>query len=143
MSLMRVIAGKREGITRVEIIDGDNGFDESGGSLTTMLTRLTESGFVHKYLPLSSRKRGEYYRVTDEFCAFYLQLVEGQFTRPTKNNWLQKQKSPTYRTWSGYAFETICLLHAHQIVQALNVQTAATISSWRYMSTSSSSGVHK
>ena len=39
--------------------------------------------------------------------------------------------SPKYRTWSGYAFEQVCLYHLPQIKQALGISGVQTnVSSW-------------
>ena len=139
IELIRIIAGKREGLSRAEIVKENDELGEDGGGLTDKLNDLVEAGFTHKYLPLGRIKRGEYYRLTDEFCLFYLYWVEKRKpTATTENYWVKKQQTPEYRAWSGYTFETICLRHARQIVRALNIQAAAEISSWRYIPTSKS-----
>ncbi len=130
IKLIRIIAGKREGVSRAEI----GQFNQSGGWLTGRLKELVETGFIHEYLPIGHAKRGKYYRLTDEFCLFYLYWVEGR--KPTsapQNYWVNKQRTPQYRAWSGYTFETICLSHAHQVLAALAIQAAVEISSWRYI----------
>ena len=50
-----------------------------------------------------------------------------------KNYWLQKIGTPEYISWSGYAFETVCLHHIDQIVNALGISGAYySPCSWSY-----------
>lgn len=141
IELVRIIASKRQGVSRVELKKAleTEQKDTLGGGLTEKLRDLFESGFIHKYLPFDRVKRGEYYRLTDEFCLFYLYWVERR--RPTafkKNHWVSMQNTPEYRAWAGYTFESICLGHVHQIIDALNIQVASSIGSWRHASQSTS-----
>lgn len=39
----------------------------------------------------------------------------------SKNYWLQKLGTAEYTAWSGYAFETVCLHHIDQIINALGI----------------------
>ncbi len=50
-----------------------------------------------------------------------------------KNYWLQKIGTPEYAAWSGYSFETVCLHHIEQIVNALGISgTFYSPCSWSY-----------
>ncbi len=132
IKIVRLIAKKRFGISRAAICDGLE--IEDGGGLSDIVSELEKSGFIHSYLPLGHKKKGEYYRLTDEFCLFYLYWVEGnQPDSQAKDYWIKKQKTPEYRAWSGYTFETICIDHVHQIITALEIPMVSKISSWRYM----------
>jgi hypothetical protein len=52
-----------------------------------------------------------------------------------KNYWLQKIGTPEYAAWSGYSFETVCLHHIEQIVNALGISgTFYSPCSWAYLS---------
>ena len=132
MSLVKAITKQREGVNRVQIknILPEMGY---GGGLTDKLIALEEAGFIRSYLPLGHKKKGVYYRLTDEFCLFYLHWVEDRkFAFTHDSYWLRKQNTPEHRAWSGYAFELICMGHINQIVKALNIKTVAEIYSWRY-----------
>ncbi len=131
IELVRAIAKKREGVSRIELTKSLPG-TQVGGGLSKKLRDLEETGFIHAYIPLQ-RKRGEYYRLTDEYCLFYLYWLDHEKqTAYSKTYWSTKITSPKYHAWSGYSFESICLRHSEQIIQALNIHAAVEISSWRY-----------
>jgi hypothetical protein len=47
--------------------------------------------------------------------------------------WLKKSSAPSWRSWSGYVFEGICLKHSDNIKQALGISGVFTeISAWRH-----------
>jgi hypothetical protein len=47
--------------------------------------------------------------------------------RGKKNvNWLQLAATQPYKTWSGYAFENICMKHIDKIKQALGISSVYT-----------------
>ncbi len=45
---------------------------------------------------------------------FYLRWIKNSNTLD-KNNWINQHDSPQKRSWSGYAFEQICLEHMVEI----------------------------
>ena len=90
-----------------------------------------DTGFIASYVP-RAKERGEYYKVIDEFCLFYLYwLHPHRGRRVVPNQWLQQTQKPTYHVWSGYAFEAVCHKHSAQIIHALNIKTVENISNWR------------
>ena len=56
-----------------------------------------------------------------------------------ENSWINGLDSPQQRSWSGYAFEQVCLAHTKEIKQALGISgVQTTTSSW--ISTGASTG---
>ena len=112
--IMNALAGnKKKGITRDEILAALN--ISSGGRFSNSLEQLIQSGFVLKYDAYKNNSKATLYRVYDEFCLFYL-----QFILPNKGSrWTQVFQKQEYKTWCGYAFETICLKHVGEIKRAL------------------------
>jgi len=48
-----------------------------------------------------------------------------------EGSWISRIDSPSWRSWSGYAFENICHLHIHQVKKALGISGVyAETSSW-------------
>jgi hypothetical protein len=48
--------------------------------------------------------------------------------------WKAKARTPAYRSWSGYAFEGLCLKHAPQIRRALGIEAIDTeVGTWRHV----------
>jgi hypothetical protein len=93
---------------------------------------LNESGFISSYDPLIKKTKDTLYRLTDEYSLFYIKFIEG--TKNTvKNAWVQRSGSASYKSWSGYAFESVCIKHALQVKKALGIEGVYTEeTSWRY-----------
>jgi len=114
----------------------ETGF-ESGGGFSGVLEALEESGFIASYLPFDHKSNDQLFRLADEYSLFYLKWIlkapKSIVNNPDSNYWLLKQNSSSYRTWSGYAFETVCLKHIAQIKKCLGISGIATIEScWFY-----------
>ncbi|MEM0991715.1 MAG: ATP-binding protein [Bacteroidota bacterium] len=116
--VVRALATKRQGLTRKEIVQQSKVAD--GGGLTKVLEELTYSGFVSLFPVFGKKKRGKLYRLTDEYSLFYLQFIENQ-EHQTSAVWQHLSQTSQYKSWSGYAFESICLKHIEQIKDALNI----------------------
>lgn len=115
--IVRILAKIRKGLTRNDILEKSK--LKSGGTLTKTLTELELSGFIEKYLPYKGKKDA-LYRLTDEYSAFYLKFIEN--SKPGKSGyWLKIHGKQSYKIWSGFAFETICIKHIDQIKKGLNI----------------------
>ena len=112
--IMNVLANnKKEGITRDEILKELK--ISSGGRFSDSLEELMQSGFILKYEAYKDDIKTTLYRVYDEFCLFHL-----QFMIPFKGSkWTQIFQKQEYKSWCGYAFETICLKHYKEVKKAL------------------------
>lgn len=132
VELLKIIAQKREGLTRGEIASIAK-LSTNGGTLSERLNDLCAAGFAEKYIPWGRRK-GEYYKLIDEFCLFYLHWVYPmQNKRFASDYWVKQTQKAAYYAWSGFAFEALCSKHIDNIVHALKISSAETISSWRYI----------
>ena len=108
---------KRKGLTRTEILIKSK--IKSGGTLSKTLLELEESGFIEKYFPYQGTK-DSLYRLTDEYSMFYLKYIEN--TKPSKSGiWIKTQGQQSYKIWSGFSFETICIKHIDQIKEGLKI----------------------
>jgi len=116
-AVVRALAAVRKGIRRNEIQSKTK--IASGGTLTSTLRQLEESGFIEQYVPIFSTKDA-LYRLTDEYSLFYLRFIEN--SRPSKGAWLRLQTKPIYKIWSGFCFESICIKHIETIKEALGIQ---------------------
>lgn len=115
ISIIRALATKWKGLSRKEIVDISKLPD--GGSVTKYLNELNQSGFISSYLPYGKTKKDTLYRLTDEYSLFYLKFIEGK----RKQSWLNLSELQIWKSWSGYAFENICLKHSQQIKNALGI----------------------
>lgn len=130
-AIIRLLSGVNKGMTRNEIIT--NSRLSSGGTTSKVLTELEESGFITPHIPFEKNSKEVVYRLTDEYSLFYLKFIEKTRTMG-EGTWERLSESPSWRSWSGYAFEAICLKHVMQIKKALNITTIYTEESvWRHV----------
>lgn len=118
ITIIRALAQKRQGLNRTELIKYSK--LSNGGSLTRTLDELTLSGFIATYQPFNKKKKDTLYRLTDEYSLFYLQFIEKNLG-DKKDVWQRLSQTQVYKTWSGYAYENICLKHVDQIKEALKI----------------------
>ncbi|WP_316837416.1 AAA family ATPase [Pedobacter nutrimenti] len=130
ISVIKALADKPSGLTRNEIIATCN--LQSGGTTSLLLEELVESGFIMPYLPFQKNANQSIYKLSDEYSLFYLKFIE--HSRATgAGTWIKKSSASSWRSWSGYAFEGICLKHTDNIKQALGISGVFTENSaWRH-----------
>ncbi len=119
------------GLTRKEIIEVC-GFT-TGGTATLLLEELTESGFISSCLPFEKNIRDSVYKLSDEYSRFYLKFMENsRATGP--GTWIKLSSTPSWKSWSGTAFESVCLKHTMEIKAALGIAGVYTEqSAWRHV----------
>ncbi|MEZ4886448.1 MAG: ATP-binding protein [Chitinophagales bacterium] len=118
IAIIRALASKRQGLTRIELVK--NAQLSDGGGINRVLDELIHSGFISSYYPYGKKKKNVLYRLTDEYSLFYLQFIEGTVNQG-ENIWQKLSQTQTYKSWSGYTFEGICLKHNPQIKRALSI----------------------
>jgi uncharacterized protein len=118
INIIRVLARKQIGLLRSEIVQQAK--LKSGGYLTEILTELEESGFINSYIPLNKKLKDRIYRLTDEYSLFYLKFIEHAKSFKA-GTWATICNSQSYISWSGYAFENLCLKHTQNIKKSLGI----------------------
>jgi len=118
LKIIRVLASKKIGMTRNEIIKAAK--LKNGGTLTTILDELNQSGFLEIYAGYGKKKQLSLYRLTDPYTLFYLTFIES-IGANAKVDFTKLSDLQNYKSWSGYAFENICLMHIDQIRNALGI----------------------
>lgn len=126
IAIIRSLARKHMGMDRSEIIE--NSGVSNGGGLTRVLEELTQSGFISEYFPFGKKKKNKLFRLTDEYSLFYLKFIEDK-KHQGPGTWNHLSQTQSYKTWSGYAFESICIKHLLQIKKALGISGVYSISS--------------
>ena len=131
ITVVRALAAKPSGMTRKEIIAACG--LSTGGTATLLINELTESGFISAYLPFEKNSRDSIYKLSDEYSRFYLKFIEN--SRATgAGTWIKLSSAPSWRSWSGVAFESVCLKHTKEIKAALGIAGVYTEeSAWRYV----------
>lgn len=115
-TIIKALSSKRKGLTRLEIISATN--TPNGGSLTRMLTELEESSFIKSFQPFGKEKKEMLYRLVDEYSVFYFQFS------PQKNpagSFIKISNTAKYKSWAGFAFESLCIRHSYRIKKALSI----------------------
>jgi uncharacterized protein len=127
INVIEAICLKNKGLTREEIAKKTK--LSNGGSLSKILLELEHCNFIRKYQPMEKKTKGSLYQVIDPFCLFYNNLSNNL---AEENHWINNYNSPQYHSWSGYAFEIVCLNHLTQIKKALGINgIKSTTYSWQ------------
>lgn len=129
IAIIEALAARPQGLTRTEIEQATK-MNES--HLTRTLEELEECDFICRYPPFLNQKKGSTFKLTDLYSLFFLKFIQPN-QGAAKQVWAQLSKTPSYITWSGYAFENICLQHIDQIKAALGISGVFTQqSSWKF-----------
>jgi len=118
IAIVRALGQKWKGLTRKEIVQ--IAALPEGGNVSKILKELIHSGFVSAYYPFGKKKKEMLYRLTDEYSLFYLHFIENKRIQE-RGMWKRLSQTPVYQSWSGYAFESLCLKHTLQIKKALQI----------------------
>lgn len=129
IKIVTALGEKKAGMTRNEIIHSAKLVDN--GTLTKMLNELEWCGFIRKYNCIGKTAKESLFQLIDNYTLFYF-----QFIRMNKQNdehfWSISLNSPIYHTWSGLAYERICLQHISAIKSALGISgVLSNVYSWR------------
>ncbi|WP_089814572.1 AAA family ATPase [Chitinophaga sp. YR627] len=131
IAVVKALNNTPAGLTRKEIIKTCG--LSSGGRATLLLDELMESGFITNYIPYEKNVNDTIYKLSDEYSRFYLKYIEhGRATG--EGTWMKLSTQATWKSWSGLAFESICLKHTNEIKAALGISGVYTEESiWRYV----------
>lgn len=123
IGIITALAKKKIGMTRDEIIDKTH--LTTNGQLTKYLEDLENCGFIRRYQSIGSKTKNSIYQLIDNFTLFYFKFIEDR-KNTDAGYWSKIQMTPIFPTWSGLAFERICLLHSEQIKKALGINGVIT-----------------
>lgn len=127
-NVVTVLAGKLKGMTRREILDELK--LQEGGTLTDVLDNLIKCDFVRKYTSIGKTERDTMYQLTDLFSLYHIKYVENH-NGQDEHLWSKLAGKGQVTSWSGYAFEQVCLHHISQIKQALGINgIISNVHSW-------------
>lgn len=118
VKVIRALSKTQQGYDRQQLIEVTRMAD--GGYLSRVLEELTESGFISIYPIYGKKKKGLRYRLTDQYSSFYLRFIEPN-TYGGSGSFMALGQTPAYKSWCGYAFETVCLQHIPQLKNALKI----------------------
>lgn len=129
VKVVKALSEKRIGFTREELLSKTGIAD--GGGFTKLLKSLLESDFIGRFRYFGEKEKHTRYRLTDNFCLFYLYFLYKKNTNDGEF-WQHNQNSPSVNSWRGFTFENVCFDHIRQIKFALGISGVHTETySWK------------
>jgi AAA+ ATPase superfamily predicted ATPase len=113
--VIQALGSKMKGLTRKELLAVVGLKD--GGTFSNVLNELEWCNFISRTYPFGKKKKEMLYRLRDEYSIFFLKFIHHQ----QHVNWQALSSTPTYKSWCGFAFESVCLKHPAQIKAALGI----------------------
>lgn len=128
IQIIKALSGVNKGITREEI-SKKTGISSSG-ELTRKLKELENCGFIRTYLPFGNKRNNSVYQLIDNYTLFYNKFIKNNVHE--ENYWQNQINTPKLNSWSGIAFEKVCLEHIPQIKKALGISGVYTeVNAWQ------------
>jgi hypothetical protein len=110
----------------------------SGGGLSRRVEELKQSGFISELSVFNGGSKNTVFQLVDEYSLFYLtwnagvNAIDVQCRGP--DYWLKQRNTQSWKVWTGFAFECMCLKHVEGIKAALGLAAVQTRSSkWKYI----------
>ena len=130
IDIVTALGTKKAGMTRNEIIEAIG--EDNGGTLTSQLNDLENCDFIRSYTSIGKSRKETIYQLIDNFTLFHFKFIEGKNIN-APNYWTTTLKKPIYNTWSGLAFERVCMQHIEQIKKTLGISgITSNVYSWLY-----------
>lgn len=128
IKVVTVLSQKNKGLTRDEIIKFSGISD--GGGLSAILSDLDNCDLIRRYQGFGKDERDSLYQLTDFFTFFYFKFIK-KYGTSDKPFWAYQINTPVHSSWSGYAFEQLCLYHYNQIERSLGISGILTkVAAW-------------
>lgn len=126
------------GLTRQELLKHTGQADN--GVFSDRLEELEECGFIMKMRAFPKNKKESIYKLCDNFTIFYFKYIKTN--AGIEDFWTKNFKSQSIRSWSGFAFERVCLQHIGQIKKAIGIAAVSTTEHmWRFVSGNGEKGI--
>lgn len=119
VDIVKALGSKFYGMTQSEIIDSTG--MNSGGSFSTLLDNLYESGVIRKYPRYGAERVETVYQLIDFFSLFYLRFIAGIQCR--SGVWHTINRTGKFYSWAGETFELLCIAHLPQMQESLRIYT--------------------
>lgn len=130
IDIVTILGTKKAGMTFEELTQTLD--INLGGKLSAKLEELEQCSFIRSYYSIGKQKKDKRYQLIDNFTLFYFKFMANH-SISNRANWLSIIGSPSYRAWSGLAFERVCMLHEKQLLSALGIAgISSSLYSWTY-----------
>ena len=130
IAIIEALASRPYGLNRTDLLTITK--ITNGGTFVRVLENLIDSGFVKALTPFGKKNKDTVFRVIDFYSIFYLKFINGNVS-DRENVWQSLAGNSQYKSWTGYAFENICLTHLRPIHAKLGIAGVFTkVDSWRF-----------
>lgn len=128
VKIVKLLATSREGFSYSKLVE--NLGVSSGGTLTKRLEELKLSGFITEKPSFGEGVNSNFYQLIDEYSLFYLtwqaDVSALELQNRSSDYWMKQRNSQSWKIWTGYAFESLCLKHVEGIKKALGIEAVNT-----------------
>lgn len=135
IKIVKTLAKSRSGLSYQELVK--SAALSAGGTLSKRLEELKQSGFIAKIPVFGEGEKSDRYLLVDEYSLFYLMWNSGVSSLDLQSRgadfWIKQRNTQSWRSWTGYAFESLCFKHVEGIKASLGLAAVQTKTSrWRY-----------
>lgn len=121
VKIIEALSRRKAGLKREEILRITAQTD--GGTFGIRLDELEQCGFIRKYKAVGVQ--APLYQLTDFYTLFYMKFLKDRRTGDGQQ-WMYHMQSRIYSTWTGLAFERLCLSQVSALKAALGIEGVAT-----------------
>lgn len=116
--IIQLLANHPSGITRENLLAATDFV--TGGGFSDLLDELTYSGFIKTEIPYGKTSNERIIKLKDFYTLFYLKYIKTYHGKST-GIWAKLSAMPSWKSWSGLAFENVCFRHITNIINALKI----------------------
>lgn len=129
IKVVNALGTVRKGLRRDEILKITKLSDNN--TFSDVLNDLEECGFIRRYTAIGKKSYGSFFQLIDNYTLFHLNFIK-ENKENDEHYWTNSIGTPVRMSWSGLAFERLCLWHIRQIKIALGIQgVVSSVFSWR------------
>ena len=118
IEVVKTLASHPRGLTKKQLLEKCK--LSHSGYTSKVFNELEESGFISTFLSFNKKEREASLRLTDEYCLFYMKFIQNN-KKQGAGTWQQLASKQSFKIWSGYSFENICLKHITSIKKELGI----------------------
>jgi len=115
IKIIEALATNQAGLTRNQLLEKTK--LSSGQTFTKILDELIECGFIKEYKNYIKAKNVPLYQIIDPFTLFAFNFLVNK----KSSMWQYYIDTPSYYSWCGHSFETVCLNHIYEIKKILGI----------------------
>lgn len=130
ISIIKALAKSPYGLNRTKLLETTK--IPNGGTFLRTVENLVDCGFIIELKPFGKKNKDTVFRLIDFYSHFFVKFIDGKVSnRP--NVWESYSNTAEFKTWTGYAFENVCLIHSKEIHKKLGIEGVYTeVSSWAF-----------